>query len=163
MKPRSRKTRAINHRWGRTDDRILFSTIKKLQAEGNLSTTFLEHIHSNNSNIDFSELEYLASLVNWTGKPECLKQRIQVLSSNSHAMSVRETKLLRKIIINDYYQKPIDYEAVSLNFLGKSIDTLKIWYMRMFKYAESPEGIPVLNRNINTKKDKLFDVPQLDL
>lgn len=109
----SNKKKTRKQRWGEAEDRVLFSTIQKLQSQRKLDIDFLDKL--SHPRIQH-QLEYLAMKVNWVNCINSLKHRITGVLKNSNKMSVRESKLLRKIILNEYVNRPINYEKICYYF-----------------------------------------------
>ena len=74
-------------------------------------------------------LKALGKEIHWNKrKPKTLLSRIKKIGKNSTKFTVRDVKLLRKLINKQKKENKIDYEAISHYFTGKSIQTLKNKY-----------------------------------
>ena len=108
-------------RWGKKDDRRLYTKLKVLQKEGLLS---LSDFSDDSTLPEDSLITSLSYEVSWRGSQELLIRRIRKILKPSK-LSVRERKLLLNLVIEAQQQKTIDYEEISYNFPGKDLQYLK--------------------------------------
>ena len=74
-------------------------------------------------------LKILGKEIHWNkNKLKNLLLRIKKIGKNSTKFSVRDVKLLRKLINRQKKENKIDFEAISHHFPGKSTQTLENKY-----------------------------------
>lgn len=148
-KPFGKRKSEVKSRWNKKNDVLLFNTIKRLQKDGKLPQNFFDIITVRKPWIERRYLSNLAISTGWIGPISSLINRIRCVYAKQSSMSIRECKLLRKIVRREYVGRQIDYEKLSISFPGKSIDTLKATYLHMFKNATDPDAETVLTLSIS--------------
>jgi hypothetical protein len=106
-------------RWGRENDKILFKTIRELELKGLVSLDHLLTIKVVHEAVKDGQMILLANQVNWIGPIRNLARRIKSLSSQKR-LSVRENKLLKRIVRRDYKDTDINYDKLLDEFPGRS-------------------------------------------
>ena len=114
-------------RWGRDQDKILFSTIREMERRGEINYNEILEINPSIWHARCPEIKELCCRVKWKRAKKDLVHRIQKLSSRTK-MSVREEKLFKKIIKRDYKQSNIDSRSVLFHFPGKTVEILERHY-----------------------------------
>lgn len=112
-----------NSRWGRIEDKILFKLLRELETQR--VTTFSEvleisePIHPDQEKM----LTMLATKVQWKGSLINLVNRVKTLFKFNE-FSVRELKLLKRLVKKQYKAKEINYEKLLEEFPGKSLESI---------------------------------------
>jgi hypothetical protein len=109
-------------RWGRSEDKSLFKLIRDMEEQGALS---LKEILQVNSRSDVYKHEGLCSLAHafqWKSLIKNLLFRIKNLCGRE--FSVRELKMLKKLLKKKYKYEKIDYNDLIYEFPGKSVNQL---------------------------------------
>lgn len=125
-------------RWGKEKDKLAFKMLHSLWKESGINVDkfikadeseiideYAEAFINNSSNKQFSEIiERIAAEYNWIRKPIFLFHRFKKIYSLENNLSVREVKLLRKILMKSDCDN-IDYESVMFHFPGKQLSVIK--------------------------------------
>lgn len=107
-------------RWGRDDDKRLFGVIRSLEKQGLLSLQEILEMDANTQACSNKGVSALAKKFKWKSLKKYLVFRIQSLWGKE--FSVRETKLLKRIIKKNYNYENLDYENILYNFPGKTLE-----------------------------------------
>jgi hypothetical protein len=108
-------------RWGRTHDRFLFKTIRSLENKGLISIEHIMKLKIVQEAVKDEQINLLARKAVWTGPIRKLAKRIKSLCA-PHPFSIREMKLMRRLIRRSYFFKKIDYEELTYNFPGRTLE-----------------------------------------
>lgn len=116
-------------RWGRKDDKALFSHIRAMENQNFF--TFEDLLSWSNSfdKVNRAAVVELAARSDWKSTPEKLLTRIRGRSCSK--FSFREKKALKRILRKEYNYSKIDYERVIQEFPGKSVEALKKLWRRL--------------------------------
>lgn len=110
-------------RWGKQADKALFQTLRELEIDGSIVLSELI-VLSDDELADISIIKELAEELGWKSVLSAFANRIKSLAQ-SDKFSVRDIKLLKKILFNEYRNKAIDYQRLIIEFPGKSIDQVQ--------------------------------------
>ena len=114
----------------------LFIALKKFCKEKDIEISdFWKTKNSLNGNL-YETLKIFEELIQWKSGPQVLLRRIRRIGRNKN-FSVRETKLLRKLINAQRKKGYENFEEILDEFPGKTIEMLKEKYFEKFKYLES--------------------------
>jgi hypothetical protein len=108
-------------RWGRQHDRLLFKTIRSLENKGLISIEHIMKLKVVQEAVKDEQTNLLARKVGWTGPIRNLVKRIKSLCV-PHPFSIREMKLMRRLIRRTYLFQKIDYEELTDNFPGRTLE-----------------------------------------
>ena len=133
---RRRITKSTFTRWGKEKDKLAFKLLKSMCKEKDLDITkFIQTEVSKVMNLKTCEfvsnshkiiVEFIASKYNWIRKPVFLFQRFQKVYSLQNTFSIRELKLLKKILIKS--QGSSDWENVIMyHFPGKNKEAITVF------------------------------------
>ena len=131
---RKKKWRAIFKRWGKEKDKIGYNMLKQMCAihSFNIDSFFCidqstvidgvsqEFISKEHSKI----IQQIANKYKWTRKPIYLYLRFQKIYLKENALSVRESKFLKRLLVQCNYEEDID-KLVMYHFPGKSLTVIK--------------------------------------
>ncbi|CAI2359788.1 unnamed protein product [Moneuplotes crassus] len=122
-------------RFSKIHDREMYQRLIELCDQRNIEVSQLCRTSSLLDELHREIIETLASEIHWPiQKLPKLLQRIKKIGMNSNNFTVRDTKLLRKLINSQKKAKlPVDFTKISHNFPGKSIETLKAKYNEKYK------------------------------
>ena len=121
--PKSSSKESKSTRWGRANDRQLFKTINEWEANGKLNIAEVLKIRKRLTPAQEEVFQNLSMKVLWRGQIRHLVIRIQSLFKRSK-FSVREFKLMRRILRTQYKDREIDYDKLLENFPGKTKEYL---------------------------------------
>jgi hypothetical protein len=107
-------------RWGRKHDRFLFKTIRSLEKKGLISLKHIMKLRVLQEAVKDEQTNLLARKVGWKGPIRNLVKRIKSLCV-PHPFSIREMKLMRRLIRRTYLFQKIDYEELTDNFPGRTL------------------------------------------
>lgn len=110
-----------NNRWSREDDRFLFKTIRNFENKNLISLEHIMQVKIRNEAAKDAQLNHLAKKVGWSGPIRNMIKRIRSLC-DPHPLSVREMKLMKRLIRRKYLLKEIDFEELTDNFPGRTLD-----------------------------------------
>lgn len=121
----SQKTRKpVLRRWAKKNDKVLFNQIKIFQEKGFLTKEYLMNLKTKRSTRYSQKIKILAEASDWRGFLDDMVERIQSLYSNQ-SFSVRETKLLKKLVRPMIEQGEINYELLESEFPAKEVTVMK--------------------------------------
>ncbi|CAI2359250.1 unnamed protein product [Moneuplotes crassus] len=130
-------------RFAKTHDRDMFKRLLELCDQAGCEVSEFWRTNSLLNEAQWAIIQTLAKEISWdTEKSEHLIKRINKIGKNSENFTIRDTKLLRKMINSQKKANlPIDFAEISYYFPGKSINTLKSKYNEKYK-SGSPHLLP---------------------
>ncbi|CAI2374502.1 unnamed protein product [Moneuplotes crassus] len=123
LRKKEKVAKISNTRWGRSEDKFLFQTIREMEQLQIITLDELLHPHPNTNINDYEGIHELCSKVNWRSSAAKLLARIKTLCNPE--FSFREMRKLKKIIKRIHNQEEIDYNDLIYEFPGKTIHILQ--------------------------------------
>ena len=154
-KNETRKYQAINDRkrgikqkrWGRGEDRKVFSYLRRVLPKYNLDLeSFIHNVEFNSDDEDFRSinlnlrltiLQDIIKKFNWCNTSFTLFKRFKKLTENQD-FSFRESKLLRRTLRNMRKDNIYDFQVVANLFPYKFDQTIVKQSMKLLKISHNP-------------------------
>lgn len=111
-------------RWGKELDKKCFEALRAMEADGHIKISEILQLPIRKRSCSLPMLETLAQTLGWRGRIKILVKRIQTLCKRQY-FSVRDQKLLRKLLSKHYSDCEINYDKLLYHFPGKTVDHLK--------------------------------------
>lgn len=110
-----------NNRWGRNKDRLLFKTIRLFEKKNLITMEHIMKVRIINEAVKDAKINLLAKEVGWSGPIRNMVKRIRSLCV-PRPISVREMKLMRRLLRRKYFLKEIDFEELTDDFPGRTLE-----------------------------------------
>ncbi|CAI2384478.1 unnamed protein product [Moneuplotes crassus] len=114
---------ASKKRWGRSQDKMLFKHIRKMEQHKQICMGEVFKLQTYNDCLHDESLQELSKSVGWKASAKKLLARIKSLWDTE--FSCREVKQLKQILKRNYEYKGINLNEVIYHFPGKNMLTLE--------------------------------------
>ncbi|CAI2375761.1 unnamed protein product [Moneuplotes crassus] len=117
-----KKNKSKSKRWGKKQDIALFNEFRKYESKGYICFEDLKKVQFRACNSSFNIIKTIRSTLETEKSCEFLVSRL--INNTNDKFSVRETKLLKRLIRRSDY-KNLDYLKLLESFRGKTLDGIR--------------------------------------